>query len=145
MKNSTFLVTFMLFASFFLVSCGSSSNENKQNAQTAVTPEPEPAPVVNEETLPPTSEANLGEKLFKDKGCVVCHQLNSKLVGPSLVDVSLLYKDDKESLTSFLLGKKKPIVDPGQADVMKPQIEITKAMAASDLEAVVDYILSAHK
>jgi cytochrome c551/c552 len=46
-------------------------------------------------------------------------------------------------LTAYLKGNAESKVDPAQKALMEPQLAITKAMEAKDLEAVVDYILSA--
>jgi len=83
-----------------------------------------------------------GEKLFKDKGCTVCHQLNTKLVGPPLKTIATAYTNNKKGLVAFLKDSGKPIVDPSQASVMHPQIAITKALPANELDAIVNYILS---
>lgn len=36
-----------------------------------------------------------GEALFKQSGCVSCHKVDGKSVGPSMKDVAAKYKDDK--------------------------------------------------
>jgi cytochrome c len=83
-----------------------------------------------------------GEKLYKDKGCLVCHQLNTKLVGPAVKDISAAYSGNKAGLTAFLKGEHKAIVDPSQASLMQPQIAITKKLSAKELDEIVEYILS---
>ncbi len=91
---------------------------------------------------PMVEEANPGKKLYKDKGCVVCHQVNTKLVGPAIKDIAAAYSGNKAGLTAFLRGEGKAIVDPSLASVMQPQIAITKALPAEELDEIVNYILS---
>ncbi|OFX49990.1 MAG: hypothetical protein A2066_01105 [Bacteroidetes bacterium GWB2_41_8] len=91
---------------------------------------------------PTEAVASVGKKLYSEKGCLVCHQLNTKLVGPSVKDIAAAYSGNKAGLTAYLKGEGKPIVDLSQASVMQPQIAITKALPADELDAIVDYILS---
>ncbi len=90
----------------------------------------------------PAKAMHPGEKLFKDKGCTVCHQVSIKLVGPSLKTIATAYANNKKGLVAFLKNEGKPIVDPAQASVMHPQIAITKALPANELDILVNYILS---
>ncbi len=83
-----------------------------------------------------------GEKLFKEKNCVVCHKLDTKLIGPAVKEISKTYAGKKENLNSFLKGNSKSIIDPAQHALMEPQIAITKAMSDAERMAIVEYILS---
>ncbi len=87
-------------------------------------------------------DVNQGQKLYNEKGCLVCHQLNTKLIGPSVKDIAAAYKGNKKGLTAYLKGEGKAIVEPAQGEIMKPQILITKALPDKELDAMVDYILS---
>lgn len=90
----------------------------------------------------PAKTVSPGEKLFKDKGCTVCHQVSTKLVGPPLKTIATAYSNNKKGLVAFLKDTGKPIVDPAQASVMHPQIAITKSLSSNELDALVNYILS---
>ncbi len=90
----------------------------------------------------PAKVVSPGEKLFKDKGCTVCHQVSTKLVGPPLKTIATAYANNKKGLVAFLKDAGKPIVDPAQASVMHPQIAVTKALPANELDLLVNYILS---
>lgn len=133
------------FATLCIVvwSCGSSPKEEQKSVQVEKAPESKPKTVVKKNTETSSETAGRGEKLFNDNGCMVCHQLNTKMVGPSLRDISAAYAGNKEGLTAFLRGNGDAIVDPGQEALMEPQIPITQAMSDEELSAVVDYILSA--
>ena len=44
------------------------------------------------------------QQLLKEKNCLTCHQLDSKLVGPAYKDVAAKYKPRKDAET-YLVGK----------------------------------------
>lgn len=124
------------------VSCSAPKKDNQKSTEIVQTSDPKQA-IPEEKSTQTTSETvGRGEKLYKDKGCLVCHQLNSKLVGPSVKDIAAAYSGNKAGLTAFLKGEGEAIVDPSQAAVMQTQISITQGLPAEDLEAMVDYILS---
>lgn len=121
-----------------LVACGS-SEESKKTEKEAV----EEATETVEETKKEVVETSIsGEEVFTSKGCVACHQLETKTVGPSLKDIAAAYDGNKEGLTAFLKEEGEAIVDPAQAAVMQPQLAVTKALPTAELEALTDYILS---
>jgi cytochrome c len=122
----------MMFSAGMLSSCGS-SEEKKEEVKEVVTE------TVVEEVAAPSP----GEELYKTSGCTACHKVEGKLVGPSIKDIAAAYADEA-SLTAFLKGESKAIVDPAQEAVMAPQLEVTKKMSAEDLKLIVDHIMS-HK
>lgn len=123
-------------------SCSEPKKDNQKSTETAQTSNPKQA-IPKEKTTQTASETiALGEKLYSDKGCLVCHQLNTKLVGPAVKDIAAAYSGNKVGLTAFLKGEGKAIVDPSQASVMQPYIAITKALSAEELDEIVNYILS---
>lgn len=123
----------MMFGMAILTSCGGSE---QAPAEEAATPEAPAEEVVAEET-----PAKDGAEFFKTSGCVACHQVDVKTVGPAIKDIAAAYADEA-SLTAFLKGEAKAIVDPAQEAVMAPQVEITKKMSAEDLQVIVGYIMS---
>ena len=52
--------------------------------------------------------ASADEALAKAKGCMACHSVKTKLVGPAYADVAKKYKSDKEApgklVTSIMKG-----------------------------------------
>ena len=85
----------------------------------------------------------LGKELFEGKGmCATCHKADQKIVGPSIKDISKIYTDKKASISLFLQGETDPIVDPSQYEIMKANLEITKAMSEAELQALETYMLS---
>ncbi|KOH43524.1 MULTISPECIES: c-type cytochrome [Prolixibacteraceae] len=120
----------------------SCSSPNKGNSIKAATEKSASSEIVEKKSTPTKAVSSTGQKLYSDNGCLVCHQLNTKLVGPSTKDIAAAYSGNKAGLIAFLKGESKAIVDPSQASLMQPQIAITKALPAEELEAMVDYILS---
>lgn len=84
-----------------------------------------------------------GKLLFEGKGaCLACHKPNEKVIGPSLAEISKIYKEQNASIVSFLKEEGTPIVDPSQYEIMKANFAITKAMSDDELKALEAYVLS---
>jgi cytochrome c len=89
-----------------------------------------------------TPEA-LGKNIFEGKGnCVSCHQVDQKIIGPSIQEIGKTYKDKKGDIVTFLKGNADPIVDPSQFSVMKTNFPVTQAMSDEELKAIEAYIYS---
>ena len=118
-----------LFILILIVACKKKVASNEQTtAKTAQTPE------------------QLGREIFEDKaGCVACHQLDQKIVGPSIQEIAAAYKGKTGEMVTFLKGNGKPIVDPSQYDVMEANFAITKAMTDAELQGIEAYISSQSK
>jgi cytochrome c len=149
MKNLNFITHCLVLLLFLIVSCSSPKSDDQNAVEAVQTDSPKPkmnaeASTPAAETSKPVSSENVskGGKLFKDKGCVVCHLLDTKLVGPPLKDISKAYAGKKDNLNSFLKGESPSIIDPAQHAIMEPQIAITKAMSEADRMAIVEYLLS---
>ncbi len=86
---------------------------------------------------------DFGKELFEGKGmCATCHKADVATSGPSIKDISKMYTDKKASISLFLQGEMDPIVDPSQYEIMKANLEITKAMTDEELQAIEKYMLS---
>ena len=130
MKKVTFLA--MSLTVIMGTSCNSSTEEKTETTTNEVAPVEEKIEV---------AEAISGKELYTAKGCVACHQLETKTVGPSIKDIAAAYDGNKDGLIAFLKEEAEAIVDPAQAAVMKPQLAVTKALPTEELNAIVDYIL----
>jgi cytochrome c len=74
--------------------------------------------------------ADQGKVLFEGPGnCIACHQLDTKIVGPSII-------------AAFLNEECKPLVDPSQYSVMKTNFAITKNMNPEERLALEHYMMS---
>lgn len=138
MKKKTLLTIASVFiTTITITSCGSETSKETTKT-TEITPEE-----VTEEIIESVAETVIsGEELYTEAGCVACHQPDAKVVGPSIKNIAEAYKDNKDGLISFMKGESEAIVDPEQAELMKPQVEITKAMSDEEQIAIADYILN---
>lgn len=85
----------------------------------------------------------LGKEIFEGKGnCVACHQVDQKVIGPSIQDIAKIYKDKNGNIVNFLKGESEAIVDPAQFPVMQANLAITKTFTEEELKAVEAYMNS---
>ncbi len=82
-----------------------------------------------------------GSEIYQKKGCVACHQPNLDTVGPSLEKIAKIYKEQNVNLLSYLKGEGTAIVDPPNADKMKPSLTLLKSLTEAELKALTDFIL----
>ena len=86
---------------------------------------------------------DLGKEIFEGRGnCTSCHQVDQKVIGPSIQEIAKIYKDKKGDIPTFLKGNADPIVDPSQFAVMKTNFPVTQAMSDDELKALETYIYS---
>ncbi len=120
-----------MVAALILASCG--KKEQKPQEQIAVEPSAK-------------SSAEVGQEIFEGKGnCFACHLPDQTVVGPSIVDIAHIYRQKQGDIVAFLKGDAKPIVDPSQYEVMKANLELTKAMTNGELKSLEAYIFSTLK
>lgn len=120
-----------------LISCKKESNEQVEK--------PTEAYSEGEKVTEKTPEA-LGKEIFEGKGnCFTCHQMDQKVIGPSIKEIAQIYKDKNASIIDFLKEKSEPIVDPSQFAVMQTNFGITKAMSDEELKAIETYFYSTLK
>ena len=152
-KRSFFAVGTTLMLSLALVSCGAEEAKDKaEDASEPTTKHVEVAEDYVEETKPAEVAPVVieevaaveisGSDLFMNNGCVACHQMDAKTVGPSIKEIGAAYADNADGLTSFLKGESDAIVDVAMAAVMAPQVETTKAMSDDERAAIVDYFMN---
>ncbi len=133
------LFVFAIF-SLTIVSCGETKKEDVKKEVETTKEEAKEAPVAGNDMIA------LGEKLFTDKTCVSCHQLDAKIVGPSIKDIVKVYEQYDASLVDFLKGNKEAIVDtdPGQVAIMKANLDgFVKDLKEEELQALAAYMKSA--
>lgn len=84
-----------------------------------------------------------GKKLFEGKGmCASCHLPNKKVIGPSIIEITQIYREQNADIDAFLKEEAKPIVDPSQYEIMKTNFAVTKNMSNEELEAIEAYMYS---
>ena len=132
------LFVFAVF-SLFIISCGETKKEDVKKEVESANEEPKAAAASGADLVA------MGEKLFTDKTCVSCHQLDAKIVGPSIKDIVKIYDQFDASLVGFLKGTQEAIVetDPGQVAIMKANLDgFVKDLNATELEALAAYMNS---
>lgn len=83
-----------------------------------------------------------GKDLFNGKGtCSACHLADKKVIGPSIQEISKIYKEKGASIADFLRGKSEPIVDPSQYAVMKENLKLLETFSDEEIKALEDYML----
>jgi cytochrome c len=131
MKKSV-LFAIILTVAMAMVSCKKNSSEESFGKSETVTEVQKPE--------------DLGKELFNGKGaCIACHQVDQKVIGPSLQDIAKIYKEKNGDMVAFLKGEGEPIVDPTQYEIMKTNFAITKAMSDTELKALEAYVYSTLK
>ena len=94
-EKNTFCICHFLLT---VISCGETKKEDVKKEIEAPKRRVKEAPAAGDDMIA------LGEKLFTDKTCVSCHQLDAKIVGPSVKDIVKIYDDNDASLVEFLKG-----------------------------------------
>lgn len=132
------LFVFAIFSLAF-ISCGETKKEDvKKEVESAK--EEAPAAVTGEDLVA------AGEKLFMDKTCVSCHQLDAKIVGPSIKDIVKVYNEKNLDIVDFLKGKQEAVVEtePGQVAIMKANLDgFVKDLTEKELQALAAYMNNA--
>lgn len=127
---------------FALVSCKKEANESfGKNTDTPTEKVEETA-----DAKDASSPEAIGKSIFEGKGnCYTCHQMDQKVIGPSIKEIAQIYKDKKANMVTFLKGNGEPIVDPSQYEIMKTNFPITKAMSDEELAGLEAYFYSTLK
>ena len=85
---------------------------------------------------------NTGKELFENTGnCSACHKPNEKSAGPSIAEISKIYKTKKGNMIAFLKGEAPAIVDPSQYAAMQINLDYTKTLSDEELKELEKYIL----
>ena len=128
MKKTVFLFVILAF-----IACKKESQESFGKSETAT----------KETSTEVKTPEVLGKEIFEGKGnCVACHQVDQKVVGPSIQEIAKIYKDKNANMVTFLKGDAEPIVDPSQFEVMKANFAITEEMSDEELKALEAYMYS---
>ncbi len=135
-----------LISSLLLFSCG--SEKKKEVKKEIEKPLEEVKEEMKNDASPDNDQLALGEKLFNDKTCFACHQLDTKLIGPSVKDIATIYDEKNGNLVQFLKGNDAAIVDtdPGQIAIMKANLDgFVKDLNDDELNALAVYFQNSIK
>lgn len=125
----------LLFLGIVVLSCCNSTEQPKVPKQSG-------APERSELSM--DSKIFLGNRLFSEKTCIKCHSVDEKKIGPSIVDIVRVYKDNNADIVSFLKGNSKPIVDTTKSQVAIMQDNINgflKQITDEELDAISIYMM----
>ncbi|WP_031445308.1 c-type cytochrome [Arenibacter algicola] len=90
------------------------------------------------------SQLLLGNRLFSEKTCITCHDLNKNNIGPSIREIMTIYKEKNGDITAFLKGQAKPIVDTtsSQVAIMQANIDgFLKIVSDEEMKTIAIYML----
>lgn len=102
---------------------------------------------VAEAVSPEQQLINDGKALFESNkaACFSCHQMDKKVIGPSIKEIAKIYKEQNGDMVAFLRKKADPIVDPSQYNVMETNFAILKTMSDEELQSLEAYMMSTIK
>lgn len=102
---------------------------------------------VAEKIYPQKQLINNGKELFESNkaACYSCHQMDKKVIGPSIKEIAKIYKEQNGDMVAFLRKKADPIVDPSQYNVMETNFAILKTMSDEEIKSLEAYMMSTIK
>ena len=87
------------------------------------------------------ASAQSGEDLIKKNGCIACHAIDKKVIGPAYVDVAAKYKGDAKAAATLQNKVKQGGSGVWGQVPMPPNTQVSDA----DIKAIVAYILALKK
>ncbi|OOZ37352.1 hypothetical protein BOW51_02785 [Solemya velesiana gill symbiont] len=100
-----------------------------------------PAPAAEAPAAPAPAAAPAGgdaQAIAQAKGCLACHQVAVKVVGPSYTDVAAKYKSDANAVDTLVAKVKAGGVGTWGQIPMPPQAHVPEA----DIRTVVEWIMT---
>jgi cytochrome c len=85
------------------------------------------------------ASAQASEELMEKSGCVSCHRIDQKLIGPSFKDIAIKYKSDRNALP-YLLEKVRDGGEGVWGDMPMPPNSVEK-ISDADLKSVIEWVL----
>lgn len=101
-------------------------------------------PNAEQKELNEHSKILLGNRMFSQKTCVLCHDVERYKKGPSIKEIMKVYKEEDGDIVSFLKGEAKPIVDttPSQVAIMQENIDgFLKDISDEELNIIANYMM----
>ena len=89
------------------------------------------------------SQLFLGNRLFSEKTCILYHDINKEIKGPSLKEIMKIYKEKNGDMVAFLKGEARPIVDTtsSQVAIMQANIDgFLKDISDEELKTIATYM-----
>lgn len=126
----------LIFITGFLLTCSCNLDKNSKKATEKV--------VTQRGELSKDSQILLGNRLFSEKKCITCHEVNKRKIGPSVKEIMTVYKEKNEDMVAFLKGRAKPLVDTSASQVAIMQANIDgflKDISDEELQTIATYML----
>lgn len=135
-KKMRSITSFLLSLVFF--SCN--TNEKSKTTKESTVPE--------RGELSMDSQIFLGNRLFSEKTCITCHDINDQKVGPSVKQIMKVYKEKNGNIVAFLKGESKPMVDTtaSQVAIMQANIDgFLQNITDEELNTIATYMMHVDK
>ena len=90
------------------------------------------------------SQIFLGNRLFSEKTCITCHDVDRVKTGPSVKEIMAVYREKNGDIVSFLKGNAKPLVDTtsSQVNIMQENINgFLKEISDEELNSISVYMM----
>ncbi len=130
-----FLISF-LAAGFIFTACAKKETVSVPDFNAPPTSEPEK--VQETQVEHPMARIAEGKSLIEGTDCMTCHKTDSKLIGPSYLDIAAKYDNSPENL-ELLAGK---IIDGGSGVWGSVPMSAHPGMSRDNAKKMVEYILS---
>lgn len=94
------------------------------------------------------SQIFLGNRLFSEKTCITCHDVNRFKKGPSVKEIMAVYKEKDGDIVAFLKGMSQPLVDTtaSQVAIMQENIDgFLKDISDEELNSLATYMMHVDK
>ncbi|MEH6762935.1 MAG: c-type cytochrome [Aequorivita antarctica] len=131
-----------LFLFFIVILLGCSCKSEKKSNEAMDIVEPKRA------ELSFDSQIFLGNRLFSEKTCITCHDVNRVKKAPSVKEIMAVYKEKNGDIVAFLKGNAQPIVDTTatQVAIMQKNIDgFLKKITDEELNSLSIYMLHIDK
>ena len=136
-------ITILSLTALVFASCGDKKKEEAKEIES--TPVEQVVEETSDKAKGPDDYLALGKSLFAEKTCTTCHQVDTKVIGPSVKEISKVYAEKNANIVAFLKGETPAIVDtdPGQVAIMKANLDsFVKDLTSEELAALAVYISS---
>lgn len=89
------------------------------------------------------SQIFLGNRLFSEKTCITCHDVNKSTIAPSVKEIMEVYRTKNGDIFAFLKGEAEPIVDTTaeQVAIMQANIDgFLQDISDEELKTIATYM-----
>ena len=132
-----------LLAFAFVAACGGGETADQATTETPEAAPAAPAAATMEAPSGPVDQAlaSQGEQAFTTKGCTGCHQMEAKLIGPALGDVTT--RRSYEWITAMILRPDSMLANDADAKALLEEYGtpmVNMGATAEDAQAIYEYL-----